>query len=49
MPGKASIGYVGVGLMGGPMVKRLLSLGYRVRGFDLVADKVAAAGAQPAA
>jgi 3-hydroxyisobutyrate dehydrogenase len=49
MPEKASIGYVGVGLMGGPMVKRLLSLGYRVRGFDVVADKVAASGAKPAA
>lgn len=49
MPEKASIGYVGVGLMGGPMVKRLLSLGYRVRGFDVVAGKVSASGAQPAA
>lgn len=49
MPEKASIGYVGVGLMGGPMVKRLLSLGYRVRGFDVVADKVPASGAMPAA
>jgi 3-hydroxyisobutyrate dehydrogenase len=48
MPEKASIGYVGVGLMGGPMVKRLLSLGYRVRGFDIVAAKVAASGAASA-
>src|SRR5687767_7871566 len=48
MPGKASIGYVGVGLMGGPMVKRLLSLGYRVRRFDVVAGKVPASGAEPA-
>jgi 3-hydroxyisobutyrate dehydrogenase len=47
-PSKASIGYVGVGLMGGPMVKRLLSLGYRVRGFDIVAAKVAASGAASA-
>jgi 3-hydroxyisobutyrate dehydrogenase-like beta-hydroxyacid dehydrogenase len=46
---KLKIGYVGVGLMGGPMVKRLLSLGYAVRGFDIVPDKVAAAGAAPAA
>ena len=28
---KFSIGYVGVGLMGGPMVKRLTSLGWKVR------------------
>ncbi|MBI1942705.1 MAG: NAD(P)-dependent oxidoreductase [Betaproteobacteria bacterium] len=46
---KLDIGYVGVGLMGGPMVKRLLSLGYRVRAFDIVAGKVLASGAEPAA
>jgi 3-hydroxyisobutyrate dehydrogenase-like beta-hydroxyacid dehydrogenase len=46
---KLNIGYVGVGLMGGPMVKHLLSLGYRVRAFDIVPDKVAASGATPAA
>jgi 3-hydroxyisobutyrate dehydrogenase-like beta-hydroxyacid dehydrogenase len=46
---KLNIGYVGVGLMGTPMVKRLVSLGYRVRAFDIVAGKAAAAGAQPAA
>src|SRR5262245_27268009 len=33
---KFSIGYVGVGLMGGPMVKRLASLGWTVRGYDIV-------------
>ena len=49
MTAKPSIGYVGVGLMGGPMVKRLLSLGYSVRAFDIVAAKVAASGAAPAA
>lgn len=49
MPAKLSIGYVGVGLMGTPMVKRLVSLGYKVRAFDIVAEKVAAAGAPPAA
>ena len=43
------LGYVGVGLMGTPMVKRLLSLGYPVRAFDIVAGKVADAGADPAA
>jgi 3-hydroxyisobutyrate dehydrogenase-like beta-hydroxyacid dehydrogenase len=46
---KLKIGYVGVGLMGGPMVKRLLSLGYPVRAFDIVPDRVTASGAAPAA
>src|SRR6188474_510463 len=51
MPGKLRIGYVGVGLMGLPMVKRLVSLGYPVRACDIVPEKVAAAaaaGASPA-
>ena len=42
MTSKAKIGYVGVGLMGLPMAKRLLSLGYAVRAFDIAADKIAA-------
>ena len=46
---KLNIGYVGVGLMGGPMVKRLRSLDYRVRAFDIVPGKAAAAGADAAA
>lgn len=33
---KLNIGYVGVGLMGLPMAKRLLSLGYKVRAYDIV-------------
>ena len=33
---KFSIGYVGAGLMGGPMVKRLSSLGWKVRAYDIV-------------
>jgi 3-hydroxyisobutyrate dehydrogenase len=33
---KPRIGYVGVGLMGLPMTKRLCSLGYAVRVFDIV-------------
>jgi 3-hydroxyisobutyrate dehydrogenase len=33
---KFKIGYVGVGLMGGPMVKRLAGLGWTVRGYDVV-------------
>jgi 3-hydroxyisobutyrate dehydrogenase len=49
MTEKIRIGYVGVGLMGTPMVKRLLSLGYRVRAFDIVPGKAVAAGADPAA
>jgi 3-hydroxyisobutyrate dehydrogenase-like beta-hydroxyacid dehydrogenase len=31
-----TLGYVGVGLMGGPMVKRLQSLGWSVKGYDIV-------------
>lgn len=45
------IGYVGIGLMGLPMVKRLLSLGYAVRACDIDRDRTAAAvaaGAEPA-
>ena len=37
------LGYVGAGLMGGPMVARLVSLGYPVAVYDIVADRVAAA------
>lgn len=43
MTAKMKIGYVGVGLMGFPMAKRLLSLGYTVRAYDIVPEKVAAA------
>ena len=39
---KFPIGYVGVGLMGGPMVKRLTSLGWQVRGYDIVAERSSA-------
>jgi len=36
---KFPIGYVGVGLMGGPMVKRLTGLGWKVRGYDIVPER----------
>jgi 3-hydroxyisobutyrate dehydrogenase-like beta-hydroxyacid dehydrogenase len=42
-----SLGYVGVGLMGLPMVQRLLSLGWKVRAYDVVPERIAASGAQP--
>jgi 3-hydroxyisobutyrate dehydrogenase-like beta-hydroxyacid dehydrogenase len=40
---KPAIGYVGVGLMGLPMTKRLLSLGYRVRAYDIAPSAIDAA------
>ena len=40
---KPSIGYVGVGLMGLPMVKRLIERGYKVKAFDIVKEKTQAA------
>jgi 3-hydroxyisobutyrate dehydrogenase len=43
MTSKAKIGYVGVGLMGLPMAKRLLSLGYSVRAYDIAPQSIAAA------
>jgi 3-hydroxyisobutyrate dehydrogenase len=42
---KPRIGYVGVGLMGLPMAKRLLSLGYAVKACDIVPDRTEAARA----
>jgi 3-hydroxyisobutyrate dehydrogenase-like beta-hydroxyacid dehydrogenase len=44
-----ALGYVGVGLMGLPMVQRLLTLGWRVRAYDVVAQQVAHSGAQACA
>ena len=46
---KFSIGYVGVGLMGGPMVKRLTSLGWKVRAYDIVPARSMLASAAEAA
>jgi 3-hydroxyisobutyrate dehydrogenase-like beta-hydroxyacid dehydrogenase len=45
VPAKPHIGYIGVGLMGLPMVKRLVALHYPVRAYDLLAEKTAAAAA----
>ena len=36
---KFKIGYIGAGLMGGPMVKRLTSLGWQVRAYDIVPER----------
>jgi 3-hydroxyisobutyrate dehydrogenase-like beta-hydroxyacid dehydrogenase len=50
MPTKPfSIGYVGVGLMGGPMVKRLSSLGWQVKGYDIVPERSTVRSAAEAA
>jgi len=38
------IGYVGVGLMGLPMVRRLASLGYAIDAYDIVPARLVAAG-----
>jgi len=46
---KFAIGYVGVGLMGGPMVKRLTSLGWSVRGYDIVPERSMVGSAAEAA
>lgn len=52
MARELKLGYVGIGLMGGPMVKRLCGLGWRVRAYDIVAarcEEARAAGAAVAA
>ncbi len=49
MTAKLRLGYVGVGLMGLPMVKRLASLKYAIRAYDIVPEKIAAAAAAGAA
>jgi 3-hydroxyisobutyrate dehydrogenase-like beta-hydroxyacid dehydrogenase len=45
VPAKHRIGYIGVGLMGLPMVKRLVSLQYAVRAYDVLAERTTAATA----
>ncbi len=43
---KLKLGYIGVGLMGLPMIRHLAAKGYSIAAFDVVAEKrVAAAGA----
>lgn len=44
-----TLGYVGVGLMGGPMVKRLSSLGWQVKGYDIVPERSTTKSAAEAA
>lgn len=49
--GRPSIGFIGLGLMGQAFTRRLVGCGYRVTGYDIVAEKVSAArehGVQPA-
>jgi len=36
---KFPLGYIGVGLMGGPMVKRLTSHGWQVKAYDIVPER----------
>lgn len=46
------LAYIGLGLMGGPMSRHLVSRGWEVRGFDIVAQRLASAadhGLKPAA
>jgi 3-hydroxyisobutyrate dehydrogenase-like beta-hydroxyacid dehydrogenase len=45
MSDKLRLGYVGVGLMGLPMVKRLAPMGYAIRAYDIVPAQVKAATA----
>src|SRR5437762_591760 len=44
-----ALGYIGVGLMGGPMSERLARLGWRVTAYDIAEPRLAAARAAGAA
>src|ERR671923_2460782 len=46
---KFPLGYIGVGLMGGPMVKRLTGLGWQVRAYDIVPERSTVASVSEAA
>lgn len=48
MADKLTLGYVGIGLMGLPMTQRLAGLGWRVRAYDIVEARIAAAAASGA-
>lgn len=48
MPDRGVIGFVGLGNMGGPMSRRLVEAGYRVRAFDVSPEARARAVAQGA-
>ena len=43
----ATIAFIGLGNMGGPMARNLVKAGHSVRGFDMVQKNVEAAGAAP--
>ena len=43
MQARPRIGYVGLGLMGGPMAARLVARGYPVRAFDILDARLQAA------
>ncbi len=44
----ATIAFIGLGNMGGPMARNLVKAGHSLRGFDMVAKNVEAAGVAPA-
>ena len=44
-----SLGYVGIGLMGGPMSRRLAGLGWSLKTYDIVAERSGTASAAEAA
>jgi 3-hydroxyisobutyrate dehydrogenase-like beta-hydroxyacid dehydrogenase len=46
---KFPLGYIGVGLMGGPMTKRLAALGWQVRSYDIVPERSSVASPADAA
>ncbi len=46
---KCPLGYVGAGLMGGPMLKRLASLGWQVKAYDIVPERSGVASPAEAA
>ena len=41
----ATVGFIGLGLMGQGFTKRLIARGFKVVGYDIAADKIAAAKA----